>query len=221
MPTVEEIEKVWDLPDAPATEEEGEEKTKYVRAISVLTWYLDRFMPMAVGLEFWGPNIRPFHLLTDFLDIEGDVSGKKKVLVSVTSEAFGILMYANCRDKWVADFELRASNKKAKIPKYNKDDPSTFKHQNKWSNSRTGQIQGGGWNRVALKYFNAQIAAIQAFREEEKKGEAPERLQFGQNLILAANSINLEDDNSASKKRKRGGKPEDEIEVVDICFLDE
>ena len=51
-------------------------------------------------------------------DVPGDPSGKKKVLVTITSEAFALVIFANCRDKWVADFKLKAGNKRAKIPKF-------------------------------------------------------------------------------------------------------
>lgn len=218
-----EIENVWKLPEAPSQDSPQEVKDKYSHAVTVLTWYLDKFLPMAAGQEYWGPHIRPFHLMTDKVDVEGDVSGKKKVLVTVTSEAFGILVYANCRDKWIADFTLKDGDRKAKIPKYDKDNKETHKHQNKWSSSRTGQIQGGGWSKEALKYFNTLIEKIKNFRIEEEEG-GNLGFEYGKQLIRVANSVETgnESDSSSGKKRKRsGGKPEDEIETVDISFLDE
>ena len=155
LPSTEEIEDIWNLPEVNEASSE-EEKAEYEKKVSLLTWYLDVFMPKAVGLEFWGELIRPYRLMTDTEVVEGDPSGKKKVLVTVTSEAFGLLVYHNCRDKWVADYKYKKEHgKKAQVPKYNKDDVSTHKHVNKWSNSNSGSVVGGGWHPAALKKFNA------------------------------------------------------------------
>ena len=114
--------------------------------------------------------------MTDKAEVPGDTSGKKKVLVTITSEAFGLVIFANCRDKWIADFQFKASNKKAKIPKYNKEDPATHKYQNKWSSSRTGQVQGGGWDNEALQYCWKKI-----FYSTRDKDMTPEDMTPRQN----------------------------------------
>lgn len=231
LPKLEEIEAVWDLkppgdkPDGANIDELADyntKKIKYARQLEILTWYLDTYLPLAVGLEFWGPNIRPFKLMTDMKVVSGDPSGKKKVLVTITSEAFGLLVYANCRDKWVADFTLKAGNKKAKIPKYDKDKPETHKHQNKWSSSRTGQVQGGGWAPEALEYLNKQIAAIQKWRNEEaERGFV--NYNFGKELICQAQQVTMDGQDDKNKKRKRAEEKavESEAVCVDLTILDE
>jgi hypothetical protein len=169
LPTMDEIEKVWDIPNNPdddGDEENDEEESeteeekaalkdaaskKYHRSAKVLTWWMDSFIPMAVGLEFWGPNIRPFKYMTDKTVVEGDPAGEEKVLVTITSEAFAYVLYKNGRDKWMADYAYLKNNPRAKMtPKYKKDDSSTFKHANKWSNSNTGSMVGAGWHTDAL-----------------------------------------------------------------------
>ena len=160
--------------------------------------------------------------MTDTEEVEGDPSGKKKVLVTVTSEAFALVLWANSRDKWLADFKLRVNNKRAKIPKYNKEDPVTWKHQNKWSNSRSGQIQGGGWSRDALVFFNQTITSINEWRAEQQQ-TGYEAHKYGRELIKVAEGIVLEEsDSKGSKKRKNSpaNTPETD-EDVPIVFLDE
>ena len=231
LPTLEEIEKVWELNppgEAPSDSATPEEKAKHVKdaakhekELELLTWYLDSFLPNAVGLEFWGPNVRPFRLMTDKFDVPGDPSGKKKVLVTITSEAFALVIFANCRDKWVADFKLKAGNKRAKIPKFNKDDPETHKYQNKWSSSRTGQVQGGGWDYEALQYLNKSIAAIQTWRKAEaERGNATYKL--GQDLIRKAQELTMVGQEPKTKKRKQSAeKAEAEVVAIDLTILDE
>ena len=105
MPEVTEIQEVWALPDPPtpvsdetneaAKAKYAEAQAAYNKAECILQWYLDSYLPMAAGFDFWGPTIRPFHLMTDKKKVNGDPSGKERVLVMVTSEAFGLLVYAN------------------------------------------------------------------------------------------------------------------------------
>ena len=231
LPALETIEKVWELNppgDAPSDSATPEEQAEYAQAtakheeeLELLTWYLDCFLPYAVGLEFWGPNVRPFKLMTDKFDVPGDPSGKKKVHVTITSEAFALVIFANCRDKWMADFTLRASNKRAKIPKFNKDDPETHKYQNKWSSSRTGQVQGGGWDKEALEYLNKCIGAIQSWRKAEaERGNVTYKL--GQELIRKAQEITMVTQEPKGKKRKKlAERAEAEVVAIDLTILDE
>ncbi len=236
MPTVKEMEQVWDLPPAPEIPEDetkeaklerqnSPEQKKYDRAVKILVWWMDSFMPYAVGLEFWGPNIRPFHLMTDKQFIEGDVSGVEKVLVTTTSEAFAYVLFKNCLTKWIADYQLKKKNKKATIPTYKKDNPSTHQHQNKWSNANSGSIPGGGWHRDALVYFKERMTAVGDFREKEEKDGFP-NYKLAQQLIRihTVNDIKMdgEETEPPSKKRKRddevADKSEDDFELI---ILDE
>lgn len=242
LPTLEEIENVWNIPQPPEPLQEGATITeedqaarddahkKHKRAVKVLVWWVDRFLQYAVGLDFWGPNIRPFHLMTDKMVVEGDPSGKEKVLVTTTSEAFAHLTYVNCRDKWIVEFKWRKANpvkkgKSLKMPKYKEDDPSTHGFQNRWSNSRTGQERGGGWQAEAYQYFENKKKEVIAFRKAE--GARGNTLyKFVQNEIKKENDIKLSEEgdtgSSGSKKRKRGDESaENPPEVVDITFLDE
>ena len=221
LPSTEEIEDVWNLPEVTEASSDKEKKD-YEKKVTILTWYLDSFLPKAVGLEFWGDLIRPYRLMTDTELVEGDVSGKKKVLVTVTSEAFGLLVYHNCQDKWVADYKCKKKHdKKAVVPKFKKEDVSTHAHVNKWSNSNSGSVVGGGWHPDALKKFNALKDHVKAFREVEKDS-GNLKMEYGRNLIMAANDINLNGGKLAGQKRKApSGDTETNVEVVDITFDDE
>lgn len=204
LPTMDEIMDIWNVGEAPDEDDEEDDeaaklakktaRTHYRRKIDLLLWYLDRYLPNLCGLEFWGPQIRPYHLMTDLVNLQGDTSGKKKVLVTVTSEAFALLMYENCREKWINTFQLKKQNKKAKIPAYKRDDEATHKYANLWSNSSTGSVKGGGWSIDALKKLITNIKHVQAFRSLDN---AEEFMNFGKSLIVAANQV------SDSQKRAR------------------
>lgn len=237
MPTIEQIENVWIIPECPEPEDpdcetKSEEKArknspeykKYVFAIDLLTWWMDVFMPMAVGLEFWGPNIKPFHLMTDKVMVHGDVSGVEKVLVTITSEAYAFQTYANCRDKWMADYKYLKENKKKKIPAYSKKDPATHKHKNKWSNPCTGSVTGGGWEEEGLEYLNKMIEVVTKIRAEEEANGNP-RYELAKKLIQIANETKMEDAEEAEpagKKRKLGKNgAEKKPKAFEIIYIDE
>ena len=230
LPTLKAVEDVWlinEAGDPPARNASAQVKEdfaqateKYEKQLELLTWYLDVFLPCAVGLEFWGQNVRPFKLMTDKAEVPGDPSGKKRVLVTITSEAFALVIFANCRDKWIADFDYRASNKRAKIPKYNKHDPDTHKYQNKWSSSRTGQVQGGGWDKEALECLNKCIKSIQAWREAEAEG-GNRMHKLGMGLIREAQGVTISEEPKGKKRKKSAEKAEAEVIAIDHTILDD
>ncbi len=98
--------------------------------------------------------------MTDTMDM---VAGKMKVLVPVTGEAFGLLIFCNCRGKWISYCEWKDLNPRVECPKYNKKKKETHKYKAKWSDSKTGQVKGGGWDPKAYKKLNDMILLVQTF----------------------------------------------------------
>ena len=118
LPTVEQIENIWNLPLEPedvflddfedqeackaAKDEYNVELTKCEEAHKLFAWYVCDWMPMAVGIDFWGPSIKSKYLMVDKFKVPMDNSGKDGVCVTMTSKAFGQLMHKNCCEKWQA-----------------------------------------------------------------------------------------------------------------------
>ena len=129
LPKVSEIMDLWhyeERPLHPGEFEDGVEPDdarfqnqyheKYDRKMKLSLWYFDDYMTMIAGSQYWGNDTKTRFLPTDMMDIEGE----QKVIVTITSEAFGILLYENCRDKWIEKFKWKdenpRSNKKSKPP---------------------------------------------------------------------------------------------------------
>lgn len=72
---------------------------------AVLVWYRDRYLKDVVGSEYWDENRRHYKLETDKIPI--GKNNKPAVCCTAVSVAFGLMNYANCRDKWVEIFELK------------------------------------------------------------------------------------------------------------------
>jgi len=201
LPTVEEMEAVWDFDPEDMCDSANQEKQV------LLLWYLDDWLPEVVGHDFWDQTNRTTRRVTDKIHLPGDKSGNKKVLVPITGEAFGLLMFANCRERWIESFACQAKNNGKKPPQYRKNNPETHKYKNKWSSSRGGRQIGGGWDEEAFKYYNSMIAHLKSIRDEEK---ATGEKRFEKGLEIVRNHHKKRDSNSnhsnndaPAKRRKK------------------
>lgn len=84
------------------------EDPKNAKDKRILLWYQDRWMPIVVGLEYWDNKYRHYELPTDKVKLR---DGNEWVHVTISSEAFGLAMYENCRDKWEEIMKLKAENR--------------------------------------------------------------------------------------------------------------
>jgi len=75
----------------------------------ILLWYQDCYLPVVHGLEYWGPKYRHFCFPTDKVPMSHDK--KERILCTVASEAFGLMVYENCRDKWLNIMKLKKVNR--------------------------------------------------------------------------------------------------------------
>ena len=118
---------------------------------NLLIWYYDRYLPAAARKEYWGDDVRYYKLYTDKINLKG----KQKVLVTISSEAFGLLQLRNCAKKWKNIFVLKENDAKAEIPS-KKDNPETIKCKAEWTDPKIGQVKYGGWHPEAIEYMNMQ-----------------------------------------------------------------
>lgn len=216
MPTLDDLYTVYKL--LPETSDPEYEAKKALKE-----WYYDEYLPMVAGNNTYGKSIRYYSTPVDkvTLVVKG-VKGKKRVVaVTIPSEAFGLLIFENCRDKWLAVMNLRKDDKKKEIPDFDKEDASTHKyHITKWSDGKTGQVTGGGWKAAAFTKFNQLMVAIDKIRKEDK-ANGWEEMKEAKAIIRAKNSITAP---VKSNKRRRNNnptiEPEDYEELVEFSDSD-
>lgn len=231
MPSVEEIESVWDVPEAPVEPTQpivedcddakhyrqlkaqydldktayDEEARNYARKLEVLLWWTDKYCPGVVQLAFWGTDHRPYYLMTDLKLVPGDPSREPKMLVTSTSEAFAMTLFKNCRNRWINNYEWKATHKDCDSdpPKWDKDDESTHKYYSLWSSSRTGSAEGQGWSVEAFDYMAERGAAIRQARINDQAN--------GNRVGLLAKALireenNIGEDGLPNNSRKRAAR---------------
>jgi len=182
------MESIWEFD--PETIDDDEDQKKFV------IWHTDVWLPEAVGLENFGETTRSTNLITDKVALSIDIKKEKKVLVPITGEAFGLLMFANCRDRWLAVFDWQAKNPHLKtVPSYRKcDGEQNIEFKNRWSGSNDGERSGGGWNSDAFLYYNDMMAKLKEIRKKEA--------DTGQKRFLKV----LEYLKAIHSKKRKGGK---------------
>jgi len=159
LPTVEEMKKIYQLPSP--------DDPTYERKADLAVWYYTSYLPSASdGEANFGGQI-PFHFLPTSRMF---LNGKERIRVESASEAFGLLVFENCREKWKIDCQVMKET--GKKPVYLKKDPSTLKWKDLdkktvWTKATGGR--GHGWDPKAVGVFNAYSNSIKKFREEDAK----------------------------------------------------
>jgi hypothetical protein len=186
---------------------------------ALLTWYCDVYIPAAAGALHFGEKTRCYKTLVDVGPI--GPNNEEKVLVPIMSEAFGLLCFENCREKWIATFEFKkAYGEKAKIPT-GKKNPESARFKAKYSDSCDGQVKGGGWKPEAYTKFQEYIDLIKGLRAEDQ-AIAWTKHQYALSLVRNKHKVTLDSPQSAGKRRRKSlVATEERPEVDDIVIIDE
>ena len=203
MPPAEYFNAPYTIPNASAAD--AKLRTDFI------VWYWCNFLPAAAGVEFYPKDLVNYRLPIQPLKM---VPGFEKTqikgpMLTVSCEAFGLVLVRNCWDKWVEIVPQKAKDDKWPIPKFNKDDEDSHKyHKTLWSDGRNGQKKGQGWTPEGYEALNAQMDTLQKFRAQQKQARWAQ-LKAVLRLVRTANKIPDEekDPPSKGKKRKRSTDP--------------
>ena len=125
----------------------------YGRKSKLFLWCVDKWLPAVAGFDCCGPKIRKFKMPTQNVEV---MKGVKKIAVSTDSEAFGLVVLENCRDKWSHIIPKKHEDPDWKPPAYDKEKAETHKWcKTLWSDNKVGQVKGGGWAPEAYTKFVA------------------------------------------------------------------
>jgi len=136
-----------------------------------LIFYWDRWLTPIADKLYWS-EAQKYHKLPvstfkqTWTGEDGEEVSADKVLVTITSEAFGHLIYANIRDRAIATFEYKEKeDRNAAIPAKG-DAAKPFKA--KYTDSKCGQVKFGGWSEEGYALFETYKQQIKDFRTKDK-----------------------------------------------------
>lgn len=199
LPSFDTLRNIWkgDVEDAESNE--------------ILLWYMDKYMEVVAGRECWNKDIRTTKLVTDKID----VNGKEKIALTSASEAFGLLVYDNCRDKWQEMWKFYKENPGVPIPKDGEEAQKFLAKYTKMEekkkksdeDSEATEVDGDkdpvviqGWSADGLQLFNELM--IEIYQQRQKDAENGKKMQkHALEMVRKAHNIT---ESSAQKKSGAG-----------------
>ncbi len=185
---------------------EDEKSEEYAEKTKLLTWYFDSWLPATAGIEHYSSSRRCYFKATD--PVEGVAPGRPRVAhVPVHAEAMALVLLENCQSKWAHIVPEKVKNPNWKVPAYKKSDKSTHKYNStKWSDSKTGRIENGGWDAGAIKAFAARLKELDDFRRADKKKRGKDSFYKRGLTLLRKKHGTTEKMPPGDGKKKRGKK---------------
>jgi hypothetical protein len=192
--------------DLSGISEEGPKNLAYYH--EVMDFYVDKLVPTIAGSHFFGENIRHFEPLST-TKCWNDNLRVMQPRVPAGTEAFVLLMYKNCKEKWEAMHDWSVvQGKKEPYPRYKKSEPTmNTEFKALYSDSASGQSRFGGWNKAGLKeYARLQLMMIEVREENAELCEEVDRATVAR--IFEANKAKHEraGDNADGKSRRKSKK---------------
>ena len=163
----------------------------------LLIWYYDSYLLAAARKEYWGDDVRYYKLYTDKINLKG----KQKVIVTITSEAFGLLQLRNCGKKWKNIFVLKEQGENKKIPS-TKADPETVKYKAEWTDPKIGQVEYGGWDPKAIEYINNTVDYLTKLRKDDAANNN-KKAEYYKKILREKNEIKSDAQGRKRKKKKK------------------
>ena len=200
MPPADYFKDPYTIPDSGASDAK--------LRVDFLVWYWCNFLPAAAGVEFLPKDLVNYRLPIQPLKM---VPGYEKTkikgpMLTVSCEAFGLVLVRNCWDKWTKIVPQKAVDDKWPIPKWNKDDKTTHDyHKTLWSDGRNGQKKAQGWSPEGYEALNQEMDKLLKFRDADMKaGWARHKAVL--KLVRATNQIpdGEKEPPVKGRKRKRG-----------------
>lgn len=172
----------------------------------LLLWYVDSWLPQLSGHDVYGDLVRPYKRPIDTMEVEG----KQKVIITTTSEAYGLLLFENSRERWLNVFKWKKANpkKNSRVPTYNKKRPETHEFKNLWSDAKIGPNRE--WEPYAYDRLAEHVTRIKAFRDAEL---GLDDNIFDYALTLVKELHEVEEGQTQPRKKKR--------RISDVCESDE
>ena len=172
------------------------ELPEHERQKALVIWYVDRWLPIVAGQKCFGDKMRLAHYPAELVEV---FCNEKKVLVPISTEAFGILNIDNCHEKWGNTCEWKRDDPKRKIPKKG---PEAKQFRAKYTDSYVGQVKFGGWKPEAFPKYQAYIDEIKKGREVDE-ANGWKRQKYALELLRKKHNIAEQEAEAAAAASKR------------------
>ncbi len=129
----------------------------------VFFWYWEKLIPAAVGCYNWSDKVKYYKIISA---AKCKKNPSEKV-VTTASEAFIVLLWENCYEKWVAVRMEYHNNPEWKMPKRTKEDKNKPYFKTLYSKQDGGRQDFGGWTSAGHKRFHEIQDLIKEAKEDD------------------------------------------------------
>jgi hypothetical protein len=135
--------------------------------LEAFVWFLGTFLDCVSGARAWGGQ-RKYVEEVSKAEIKG--VGEKIKLVTVSDEAFGLLLYENYVDKWIHKYhdERRTLQPSMLISTAEKKKRGATKIRGKYTKGSMGNCEFGGWSERGMRRFNELCQTVAEDRQDPK-----------------------------------------------------
>lgn len=181
------------------------------REIEAFIWFFAKFVECVCGLKQWG--VQKTRQLVSQASSSASKHGK---VVTVSDEAFALLLFDNYIDKWVSAFEREegqntdasmASPTTASGRKARKD-----REKGKYTAQKTGHCKYGGWSREGMARYNQFYHLVKADRASENAAV------MEQSVLDCCIAVKAFERNDNSGEGAPSGLQEAEEEPMEACW---
>ena len=166
-------------------------------------WFFGEFLECVAGKRGWGKQ-KYFQKISTAVDRDTN-----EALVTVSDEAFALLMLENYREKWLLRYKEACSSAAARRGSMDKNK----RIDGKYTSSINGHTEFGGWNKRGIRKFNYYCRLV----EQDRLSELAVTAEAGL-LTHIRDTERGKDILAKQKRRSRGsssGEPEEEEEEED------
>ena len=134
-------------------------KTNY--EAEAFEWFFSEFLECVCGKRVWGLQKYQQHISTTRDRDTGNM------IVTISDEAFALLLIDNYRDKWISKFE---ASRRGELHRPGEKIPG------KYTNSKLGNTEYAGWTEEGHQQFNKYFDIVEEDRlkDREKRNEMEE-----------------------------------------------
>jgi hypothetical protein len=169
----------------------------------------DELISTGAGVYSWRPGIRHHQTIS-----QAELPERKGVAaITVSTEAFTLLSYANCIKRWKKKWEHnKGSTERNRIPK-KKGEKGTLDFMCEWSDPHCGDGPFGGWKPKGIIRFHEYCALVKA-------GQAKKNcLELEQECLRRVRVRNNISDKNKKDKEDINEEKEQDVQALEACEL--
>ena len=163
-------------------------------------WFIGDFVASVVGTKVWGRK-KYYHRVSEAVIDKGS----QELVVTVSDEAFAILIYENYIAKWIAKFHMERRGEK-----------SMGMIKGKYTSSVNDQCLYGGWSADGIARFNDLCAIVTKDRLSEGAKKAEDTVLLALRREKFGDDVDNESIRDPQEERRRRALP---VAIEAFCEL--